>query len=103
MVWGLVERGWLEAVTAVDDFAVVFAGGCGEGSGFSSRRNVIFFEDDAGEMYGCSVTVMFDMLFTYSRCCVLHCTGGALACCSWLYHLPATPLDWAVSVPLVPS
>ena len=74
MVWGLVERGWLEAVTAVDDFAVVFAGGCGEGSGFSSRRNVIFFEDDAGETYGCSVTVMFDMLFTYSRCCVLHCT-----------------------------
>ena len=101
MVWGLVERGWLEAVTAVDDFAVVFAGGCGEGSGFSSRRNVIFFEDDAGETYGCSVTVMFDMLFTYSRCfrvafallcAALHCTAPLR--CSVLSHtalvLPAT-------------
>ena len=60
----MVERGcWLEAVTAADDGAV-FAGGCGEGSVFSSRRKVIFFEDEAGETYGCNVTVMFDMLFT---------------------------------------
>ena len=66
-----MERGcWLEAVTAVtaviavDDCAVVFAGGCGEGSVFSSRRKVIFFKDEAGETHGCNVTVMFDMLFT---------------------------------------